>query len=95
MSGYQYLALSDPSPKKFYARVGWIQFKQDTNMDSALGALDKVKVSISLALLCGATVDVHAVSNRSVASSSTWSRTASRSSVEHVTHPLSLARSNE
>lgn len=44
VSGYQYLALSDPSPKKQYARVGWIQFGQNTNMDSALAALDKVKV---------------------------------------------------
>jgi hypothetical protein len=45
VSGYQYLALSDPSPKKQYTRVGWIQFKPTANMDSAHGALDKVKVS--------------------------------------------------
>ena len=42
--GYQYLALSDPSPKKQYARVGWIQFAASTDMEHALKVLNKVTI---------------------------------------------------
>jgi hypothetical protein len=44
-TGFDYLALSDPSMKKMFHRVGWAQFKDGTDMDEVVKVLDGMEVS--------------------------------------------------
>jgi len=44
VEGFQYLALSEPNPQKKFHRLGWIVFKEGTNMDAAYEKLNEVKV---------------------------------------------------
>lgn len=44
VEGFEYLALSEPSPNKKFHRIGWIHFKEGTDMKSAFEKLDNQKV---------------------------------------------------
>jgi hypothetical protein len=44
IEGFQYLALSEPNPQKKFHRLGWIVFKEGTDMDSAYEKLNEQKV---------------------------------------------------
>ncbi|KAI9319051.1 hypothetical protein BX666DRAFT_2025391 [Dichotomocladium elegans] len=44
VEGFEYLVLSEPSPSKKFHRIGWIHFKEGTDMQKALDALDNRKV---------------------------------------------------
>lgn len=44
IEGFQYLALSEPNPQKKFHRLGWIVFKEGTDMDSAYDKLNEQKV---------------------------------------------------
>ncbi|KAI8987865.1 arsenite-resistance protein 2-domain-containing protein, partial [Mycotypha africana] len=44
VEGFDYLALSEPSPNKKFHRVGWIQFKEGTDMKKVFEQLDGQKV---------------------------------------------------
>ena len=41
--GFDYLALSEPSPLKKYHRVGWVQFKSIEDMPQAIEVLCESK----------------------------------------------------
>jgi hypothetical protein len=44
VEGFDYLALSEPSPNKKFHRIGWIGFKAGTDMKKAFDQLDNQKV---------------------------------------------------
>ncbi|KAI8380887.1 uncharacterized protein BYT42DRAFT_284922 [Radiomyces spectabilis] len=44
VDGFEYLALSEPSPNKKFHRIGWIHFKEGTDMVKAFEALDNLKI---------------------------------------------------
>lgn len=44
VEGFDYLALSEPGPNKKFHRIGWINFKEGTDMKSAFEQLDNQKV---------------------------------------------------
>ncbi|GBC27799.2 C2H2-type zinc finger transcription factor [Rhizophagus irregularis DAOM 181602=DAOM 197198] len=44
IEGFQYLALSEPNPQKKFHRLGWIVFKEGTDMDSAYDKLNEQKI---------------------------------------------------
>ena len=44
IEGFQYLALSEPNPQKKFHRLGWIVFKEGTDMDVAYEKLNEKKV---------------------------------------------------
>ncbi|KAI8070761.1 arsenite-resistance protein 2-domain-containing protein [Gongronella butleri] len=44
VAGFDYLALSDPSPSKKFQRIGWIHFSNDTDLQSAFDQLDNQKI---------------------------------------------------
>lgn len=46
VEGFDYLALSEPTPAKKFHRLGWINFKEGTDIKSAFDKLDNQKVTI-------------------------------------------------
>ncbi|KAI8140367.1 hypothetical protein BJV82DRAFT_645835 [Fennellomyces sp. T-0311] len=44
VEGFEYLVLSEPSPNKKFHRIGWIHFKQGTDMQKAFNELDTRKI---------------------------------------------------
>ncbi|KAI9469006.1 MAG: hypothetical protein EXX96DRAFT_590070 [Benjaminiella poitrasii] len=44
VEGFDYLALSEPSPNKKFHRIGWITFKEGTDMKKTFEQLDNQKV---------------------------------------------------
>ncbi|CAG8595725.1 4466_t:CDS:10 [Funneliformis caledonium] len=44
IEGFQYLALSEPNPQKKFHRLGWIVFKEGTDMDNAYEKLNEQKI---------------------------------------------------
>ncbi|CAO3618175.1 unnamed protein product [Cunninghamella echinulata] len=44
VDGFDYLALSEPSPSKRFHRIGWINFKEGVNMERAFNQLNNKKV---------------------------------------------------
>jgi hypothetical protein len=45
--GFETLVLSDPRLDKKMYRLGWIVFKEGTDLDKALAALGEIKVRIT------------------------------------------------
>ncbi|RKO92251.1 hypothetical protein BDK51DRAFT_15847, partial [Blyttiomyces helicus] len=45
VDGFQWLALTDPRPEKRMARLGWIVFKEGTNLDAAFKSLENEKLT--------------------------------------------------
>jgi hypothetical protein len=45
VDGFQYLAMSEPVPKKFFHRVAWAQYSEDVDIEAAVYKLDNSKVS--------------------------------------------------
>ncbi len=45
VEGFEYLAISDPSQKKGFGRVGWAQYRDGTDMDQVIKTLDGATVS--------------------------------------------------
>lgn len=48
VEGFEYLALSEPSPTKKFHRIGWIHFREGTDMQKAFEQLDNKKVYFSV-----------------------------------------------
>lgn len=48
--GFDYLAISLPNPMAKYSRVGYVQFKEDTDLAAAMELLCESKVSHTLSL---------------------------------------------
>lgn len=46
VEGFDYLALSEPTPAKKFHRLGWINFKEGTDIKAAFDKLDNQKVTI-------------------------------------------------
>lgn len=44
VEGFDYLALSEPTPAKKFHRLGWINFKEGTDIKAAFDKLDNQKV---------------------------------------------------
>ncbi|KAI9278683.1 hypothetical protein BDA99DRAFT_13548 [Phascolomyces articulosus] len=44
VEGFEYVVLSEPSPNKKFHRIGWIHFKQGTDMQKAFDELDSQKI---------------------------------------------------
>lgn len=44
VEGFDYLALSEPGPNKKFHRIGWITFKEGTDMKKAFDQMDNQKV---------------------------------------------------
>ncbi|KAI9303394.1 hypothetical protein BJ944DRAFT_232205 [Cunninghamella echinulata] len=44
VDGFQYLALSEPSPNKKFHRIGWIHFSEETNMQQVFEQLNNQKI---------------------------------------------------
>ncbi|RUP43194.1 hypothetical protein BC936DRAFT_137496 [Jimgerdemannia flammicorona] len=44
VEGFEYLALSEPSPTKKFHRIGWIAFKEGTDMQAAYDKLNNKKI---------------------------------------------------
>ncbi|ORX91462.1 hypothetical protein K493DRAFT_286786 [Basidiobolus meristosporus CBS 931.73] len=44
VDGFSYLSLSEPNPQKKYHRLGWIVFKEGSNIQEAFEALNKSKI---------------------------------------------------
>jgi len=42
--GFDYLAISDPNPQKKFHRLGWIVFKEGTNIKEAYEKFNNAKV---------------------------------------------------
>ncbi|KAF7720961.1 hypothetical protein EC973_005674 [Apophysomyces ossiformis] len=44
VEGFEYLALSEPSPNKKFHRIGWIRFKEGTDIQKAFDQLQNLKI---------------------------------------------------
>ncbi|KAG0194485.1 hypothetical protein DFQ28_010569 [Apophysomyces sp. BC1034] len=44
VEGFEYLALSEPSPSKKFHRIGWIRFKDGTDIQKAFDQLQNLKI---------------------------------------------------
>ena len=51
VEGFEYVVLSEPSPNKKFHRIGWIHFKQGTDMQKAFNELDSRKVPYIITII--------------------------------------------
>ena len=52
VEGFDYIALGEPNVTKKFHRIGWVVFKEGSDMESAVEKLCESKVSLSSSKSC-------------------------------------------